>query len=133
MITPQSPYTQSNLLDAIEAERAAQKGIQAAQDHANAVIPNWSEQTYQIFVKEFLPQHKRFLAEEFRSWLAVNKPNYEFPPHNRAYGGIMRRAREAYYIIHIGTQKVSNVKAHCAFASVWETNTERLIENGIIK
>jgi len=132
MITPQSPYTQSNLLDAIEAERAAQKGIQAAQDHANAVVPNWSDQTYQIFVNEFLPQHKRFLAEEFRAYLAAHKPDYEFPPHPRAFGGIMRRAKGEFYIICIGTRQVSNTKAHRANSSLWEVNTERLIENGII-
>jgi len=125
-------YTQIDIFDSVAGEQAAQKGIDTAVAHAETVHPGWAIETYNIFVNEFLPNHKRFMAEEFRSWLAVNKPEYSYPPHSRAFGGIIRKAKDAYYIICIGTGKVKNVKAHAANASLWETNTERLIENGII-
>lgn len=125
-------YKQIDLYDAIEAEKAAQCGIAKAVDHAQACNYNWSEHTYSIFLTEFLPQHKRFLAEDFRSWLAVHRADYQFPPSKRAFGGIMRKAKDQYYIICIGTQKVTNVKAHGANASIWERNDERMIENGLM-
>lgn len=88
-------YKQLNIYDAIESEKAARAGMQQAVEHADAVVPNWKDTTFQLFVTEFLPQHKRFLAEDFRAWLAVNKPSYDFPPSNRAFGGIMLKAKAA--------------------------------------
>lgn len=126
-------YYQPSIFDAVAAEQAAQKGIETAVNHAEVVQPGWAEETYHIFVHEFLPHHKRFLAEDFRAWLAVNKPEYSYPPSKRAFGGIILKAKAAYYIICIGMKKVTNVKAHATPANYWETNTERLIENGIIK
>ena len=124
-------YYQTSIFDAIKSEQAAQDGITKALHHAESVSGNWGDETYRLFVHEFLPKHKRFLAEDFRAWLAANKPHYAFPPSGRAFGGIMRKAKADYYIICIGFGKVTNVNAHGTPASIWERNDERLIENGI--
>ncbi len=125
-------YHQTNLLDAIAAEQAAQEGIQQAVSHANAVHRKWIENVYKIFLHDFLPQHKRFMCEDFRAFYEV-RDDYQPPPSNRSFAGVVVRAKRDFYIINIGTDKVSNKKAHRCFASIYERNDERLIENGIIK
>ena len=51
-------------------EQLKRAGMDLAQEHADAVTPGWSELAYQFLVNQFLPLHKRFMAEDVRSYAA---------------------------------------------------------------
>jgi hypothetical protein len=98
------------------SRRLTEAHIQRAEDHANAVHGDWSDQAFE-FLKIFLA-HRRgeFMAEDFRA--ACNEVIPE-PPSLRAYGAIILRAAKSGLIRKVGMRSVKNLKAHRAFASVW--------------
>lgn len=94
-------------------------GIQLATDRAESIHPNWREATYNLF-KEFLrEQDEPFLIEDFRSWIALNHPDYEWPGSLRAFGFVSVRGAIDKLIKQIGTRKVKNKNAHCANSALW--------------
>lgn len=107
-------------------EQLKNAGMQLAVDHANAVEPSWSDRAYDFLVYQFLPYHKRFMAEEVRSYAAM--ADFPLPPSARAWGGVVNRAAKQFIIIKIGIKPVENPKAHQANATYWERNDERMIE-----
>ena len=94
----------------------AEKGMNAAVQHANYCIPDWSKQAYH-FALMYCRTRTRFMAEDMR--LASDGVIPE-PPHTRAWGGIIRRLQHNGIIRCVGISKVKNVTAHSANASVWE-------------
>lgn len=110
-------------------EQLKRAGMALAQEHADAVTPGWSELAYQFLVNQFLPLHKRFMAEDVRSYAA--QVDFTLPPHARAWGGVIAKAAKEYLIIKTSIRPVKNPKAHCANAALWERNDERLIELNI--
>ena len=105
-------------------------GMSLAQEHADAVTPGWSELAYKFLINKFLPLHKRFMAEDVRSYAA--QVDFTLPPHARAWGGVIAKAAKEYLIIKTSIRPVKNPKAHCANAALWERNDERLIELNIL-
>ena len=101
------------------ANKDRDKGIKRAIDHANEVNDRWSEKVYGL-LKDYLKANGApFQSEDFRHsimGLIVD------PPHNRAFGGIMKRAAAEGLIKRVGTAPVKNVNAHIAFATVWQRN-----------
>lgn len=110
---------QNTIFDAIASQNEAMKGMNIATEHAESVHPGWKEITYNLF-NIFLNEHDGFLVEDFRAWLYVNHPHYIFPPNNRAFGFVVRRAVKDGLIISLSTRKVSNIKAHSANANYWQ-------------
>lgn len=106
-------------------------GIKKAVDHAESECPGWAGMAYKFFTEQFLPKHKRFMGEDVRAYAAIL--DFQLPPHARAWGGIIAKAAKEFLIIKIGLNSVKNPKAHCANATVWERNDERMIENGLLK
>lgn len=102
-----------------EGETLRDQGIQQAIDHAEEVVPNWSDLALEK-VREFACtyQHLEFMAEDVRIWAHNN--NLPEPPHKRAWGGVMVRAANKGYIQKIGTGQVKNPTAHCANATIWK-------------
>ncbi|MCA0397301.1 MAG: hypothetical protein LCH51_07840 [Bacteroidetes bacterium] len=108
------------ILDFQLAKAATEAGIKKAVDHAEATNRGWNNKAFGYLLQYVRTHSEKFLMEEFRQWAeAQGLPS---PPHLRAYGGIALRAAKCGFIRKIGTQKVSNVKAHCANASVWVPN-----------
>jgi len=106
-------------LDILQAIEEKDKGIKAAEEHANTVVPDWSERAMDK-LKEFLKIHSQpFQAEEVRSYAAIDD-DFPFPPHERAWGSIMKRAAVQGLIKKIGLAATKNVKAHCANSTVWQ-------------
>jgi len=93
------------------------KGIQKAINHADEIIPNWSDSAFN-YLKKYIKSHKQFMAEDVR--IASRKFIPE-PPSARAWGGVIIRANKLGLIKHIGYKNVSNEKAHRTPASVWKT------------
>jgi|SRR5688572_2022080 len=107
---------QLNIIDAIE-ER--DKGIKQATDHANAVNKDWSEKAL-AKLKEFISFHTEpFQAEEVRSFAAMDD-EFPLPPHERAWGGVIKSAAFQRLIRKIGLAPTKNVKSHCANAALWQ-------------
>lgn len=106
---------QLNILDAI-AEKEA--GIQQAVDHANAVTPQWSDKAYDFLVRYVSSATSSFMCEDVRH--KAEQAGFPEPPHNRAWGAVLIRAAKTGLIRNIGAAPTKNVKAHRAFASLWE-------------
>lgn len=95
-------------------------GIELATDHAESKSSGWKERTWLLF-KDFLKgKNEPFMLEEFRSWLAVEKPDYDWPPVNMAFGFLPLKAAKEKIIIKTGYGKVSNKNAHATPASIWK-------------
>lgn len=94
------------------------RGIKQATDHADRVEPGWSDRAFEFMVR-FLNQHSGpFMAEDVRSFAAIE--DFELPPSNRAWGGVLVRAKNKKLIRYLGTRQVRNPKAHCANAALWQ-------------
>lgn len=98
------------------------RGIEKAVDHANQEVENWSEEAYR-FLKNFIEASKQsrvytFMTEQARKESAYF--NIKEPPSCRAWGGIVLRAAKEGLIRKVGFGKVTNPKAHCTPATVWE-------------
>lgn len=95
-------------------------GLSLAVETAEKEFPGWKERCWTLFTKWISkkPVGFEFQTELFRQdcekWKMIEKPN-----SLRAYGFIPKRAEKAGLIRFAGNRKVSNVKAHACFSSVW--------------
>jgi hypothetical protein len=97
-------------------------GMQQAITHADDVNDAWSDKAY-YYLTMFVRYHQEpFMAEDFRAY--CEKYKLPQPPHLRAYGGIIARAAKSGLIQRVGFRNLSNAKAHCTPAAVWEANKE---------
>jgi len=83
------------------------------------VKTGWTKEAFKL-LKEFIPNQKQFMCEEFRSYCSTQ--GLSMPSNNRAFGGIILRAMGEGLIWKVGYGKVKNPKAHAANAAVWEKN-----------
>lgn len=111
--------TQTNLLDAIEeAETLRLSGMHTAEQHAERVIPTWSEQALNK-LKSFLASHSEpFMTEDYRQWAEQN--GLPVPPSGRAYGSIMVKAQSQGLIRFYKYSKTTNPNAHRTPATQWQ-------------
>jgi hypothetical protein len=85
-----------------EACRRRDEGIKRASDHAERVAREWNSRTDAFFYRYLVEIHGRnFLTEEFIAWFRV-QPGTSMPPHNQAFGAVIRRAAFAKIIIKAG-------------------------------
>ena len=102
-------------------EELRDAGIKQAIDHANEVIPEWSDRAYEV-VQDFLkisPLAKiGFMGEELRLW-AHQDGGLPQPENLRAWGGVVRKAASHGLIEKVRIDTVKNPKAHAANAAVW--------------
>lgn len=105
-----------NQFDLFSGENLRDAGIKIAVDHADEVSEKWSEVAYQFLLK-FIKSNKEFMTEQIRSASAGHVPE---PPTTRAWGGIIVMAKKSGLIKRIGFQNVTNSKAHCTPASLWQ-------------
>ena len=98
-----------------------EKGIKQALDHANKVSNLWADEAFNVLKKYLLRRKKPFMCEDVRQF-AEEKTDLDLPPSNRAWGGVIQRAKHKGLIKHFGYFQVSNPKAHKANASIWVSN-----------
>lgn len=105
------------VLDIKAARKERDAGIEKAAAHAEEAMEGWNEKAYGVLLM-FLQNHTGpFMAEEVRSYAAMM--DFPLPPSNRAWGGIIVKARNNGLIKRCGIQPVKNKKANCANAGVW--------------
>jgi hypothetical protein len=108
--------TELNFEAAVDARNV---GMMMAEDHANRRVDGWSEMAINMLRCFLLENPTRdFLTEEFRAYAVSN--GLPEPPSNRAFGGIMARARNTKIIQFVGFRNTSNPKSHATPASVWK-------------
>lgn len=107
-------------LDITFGKKLRDEGIKKAIDHANEDSWGWGERAYEKLLAFLEIHNEPFLAEEVRDY--AEKLGLEIPPSLRSWGSIMVRAARNEKIRKVGHRQVSNVKAHCATASVWIRN-----------
>ena len=93
-------------------------GIKKAVDHADQKVFLWSDRAFEVLKKYLLKRKKPFMCEDVRQF-AEDKTNLDLPPSNRAWGGVIQRAKNKGLIKHFGYFQVNNPKAHRANASIW--------------
>jgi hypothetical protein len=106
--------------DALLSRQAAADGMQRAIDNAAAVHEGWPEKAY-AFLENYLldkPSGWWFMTEDVRR-KAEMAGSVPAPPSLRAWGPIIMRASRNKLIKANGTRPVTNIKAHCANATVW--------------
>jgi hypothetical protein len=111
------PAVQLNILEAIQAKEA---GILQALSSAETVCEDWADKAYNMLVEWLKPWPAgfRFQIEEFRQIAQIK--GLPDPLHNRAFGGIAVRARNAGLIRSLGYKSTMSVKSHRAKANEWE-------------
>jgi len=98
------------------SEKAKEAGIKKAVDHSGK---EWQEKADFIF-KVYLNTltSERFTCENFREYyysISMDKP-----PTDRAFSGIITRARSKGLIRAVGIVQTKSVSAHRANATLWE-------------
>ncbi len=103
-------------LSLIEAIEAKERGIQQAIDSAENREIAWGDKVMDL-LRVFLSERPTpFRCEEFRLWC---EGRIQKPPHDRAYGYVIRKASKAGMIIFCGYDKTENPKAHRANCAKW--------------
>lgn len=96
---------------------ARNRGMRRAEQAANTLHGNWSEQALE-FVRLYALTSFEFMTEDIRESAANIVPE---APSARAWGPIMKKAQKAGYIAFKEIKQVRNAKAHMANANVWRS------------
>ena len=89
-------------------------GMNQALEHAEEVYENWGDHAFEM-LKRY--PGEQFMAEDVREW--AESMGFPSAPSNRAWGGVIARARRAGIIRRIGYRAVNNPKAHRTPATLW--------------
>ncbi|MCT8340528.1 hypothetical protein MG296_10720 [Flavobacteriaceae bacterium TK19130] len=100
-----------------KGEKLRDAGIAQAMETADNCNENWSQKAFD-FLRNFAKKEPSFLTEEVRR-AATKSGEVPEPPSNRAWGGVIVRAKRAGIIKSLGIKPVTNPKAHMAFATYW--------------
>lgn len=94
------------------------KGMGAALENANRQIENWGDIAYDFLVQYFKehPNEKIQVEKIRQASVGVVPP----PPNNKAWGGIVTRAKSKGIVIKTGVAPVTEASAHRGYASVWQ-------------
>lgn len=109
---------QTTLFDTQSGYELATHGMNTATAHADAMHDDWSDRAYDCLLTFIRSKSGTFLAEDVREYAQMS--SLPVPPSNRAWGGVMVRARNAGMIRRVGFAQVKNARAHCANAGLWE-------------
>ena len=93
-------------------------GIAQAEDHANAVEPNWSEDALHLLEQFCRQATAPFIIEEVRAF--AEDRGFASTTDERAWGGVIRRAAAKGLIRKIGyaPAKSSNLSPKCLWEAV---------------
>lgn len=103
-------------LDILESIAEMEAGMQRATDNADAQQPEWTSKAYSMLVLFTNERLTPFRCEEFRLWC---EGKLMPPPHDRAFGGVIRMAARNKIIRQVGFDKTENPKAHRANCALW--------------
>lgn len=108
-----------NHLPFVSGQMLADLGMQTALQNANARHGNWADQAMDALLV-YLSCHpgKEFMTEDLREF-AYDVLAVPYPPHCRAWGGVISRASRNGVIRRVRIGPVSTASSHQALASVW--------------
>jgi hypothetical protein len=103
-----------------EGRRLAREGAELAEDNANKAEEGWSEKAEAALLvyRDFLGRNKRFMCEDFRHW-AIDNGILPEPPNNKAFGGVMTRARKRGVVVRGPGDYSKDPKSHSAPSNDW--------------
>lgn len=93
-------------------------GIAQAVDHAESEAPGWSGRALDMLRRYIAEVGGAFQAEDVREWGKMQ--GLDDPPHKRAWGGVIVRAKNIGLIRFVKYENVQNRQAHATPASVWQ-------------
>lgn len=108
------------VFDMVAGKKLGEVGLSLALETAEKKEKGWQKRTWQLFLwwLRYKKRGHEFMIEEFRGDMYA-KDLIEKPPSERAYGFLSKWAVKGSWIEFAGNKKVSNTKAHGAFANVW--------------
>lgn len=102
------------------ARAARDAGIQTAAEHADAVMPKWSERAFDVlrcFCHRPGGGGEVFTSEDVRDYAKnLGLPD---PPHLRAWGGVFQRAAREGLIVKAGVTTARATRVHCSIVATW--------------
>lgn len=101
------------------ARSARDAGIGQALDHAQAVYEGWADEAANA-LRMYIAAHpgQQFMAEDVRNY-AYDVLAVPYPPHCRAWGGIIAAAAREGLIVRVGIGPVKTASSHMANATIW--------------
>lgn len=106
----------ANQLNLFTGEILRDIGIEQSMTSAETHCERWTHHAYK-FLLSYIKSNSEFMAEDVRM---ASKGFVEIPPSNRAWGGIFVKAVKSGLIKRKGFRNVTNAKAHCTPATLWE-------------
>ena len=91
-------------------------GIRKSIKHTEDICPGWMTQALD-FLYLYALKHNRFSGEMVR----VGSKGFVPEVNGRAWGAVLLNGVRKGWIRRVGTIHVTNPKAHCCFASEWES------------
>lgn len=110
-------FDERHMLEVANGIKNRDDGMEKALQHANSANPEWSTKAAAFLRKYISYTATPFMAEDVR--MAAINANVPEPPSKRAWGPIILKARKDGLIKSLGTDKVSNPRAHRANAGKW--------------
>lgn len=116
VVYPKKSYAQDDLR---AAKQLADEGIVTAVDHADEVIPGWSDIAYE-FTRFYCRKH------EFVVFEAVVKEAYEKklvprPTSDKAWGAVARMCQTNEIIVKESTAVKRDPKCHASLTYLWKS------------
>lgn len=100
-----------------QAEHLRDQGIEGAYQHALAFESTWGDDAYRLLLA-FIAQHRSasFMTEDAREWC---RGKVSEPPHQRAWGHVIRRAAKAGKVVKDGYSQCKDPGQHRTPATLW--------------
>lgn len=100
------------------ARELAQRGMQQAADHADAVEPRWTDRAFDM-LKQYAVENREFMTEDVRVWANAN--GLAAPPAPQAWGAVTQRASREKLIVVDRYQPTRVPPAHATPRPVWRS------------
>lgn len=112
------------------AERDA--GMRLALDHAESVRDGWADEAMTA-LRIYIAAHptKEFMTEDVREY-AYDVLAVPYPPHCRAWGGVMASAAKQGLITRVGIGPVKTASSHMANATIWRKTVDQTLKGGAL-
>lgn len=101
-----------------QAQQRRDEAIQRVVEHADRVRAEWSDQAFRL-LRVYATTRDSLTAEEVREW--SESVGLDRPPDNRAWGGVIRRARFAGLLGKGEYEEAKDPRVHCRPIMRWRS------------
>ena len=104
-----------NQLELFTGAQLRDKGIKLASDNAGQ---EWNDKALDCLIMYLgIINNNKFTCEDFRQW--ISEDLLPPPPHLRAYGAVIVKAKKLKLIKHVGYATCNTPRVHSAISSLW--------------